>query len=330
MRYLFVVAIACIAQTPPPGVQYRHVCTFGSKFGVHPPKVLNKKAATAAMGQSDHPYGIGFPVGVTTDTQNRVWIADSGTNSVHMFDRDNGAYREFRRAGDTLFQQPAGIASDRAGRIYVTDAALGGVFVFFEKGEFDRALIPKGSNLRLSHPTAIVIADNRRTIYIADPPNKAILALNQEGEVNSTIPLPPDLPEPNSMAIVEHDLYVLGPMRHDVAIFTATGNPRGKTSWDEIRLPSAFAFDPARARFAVVNPRWMVIEMFNQSGGSLGTFGQQGEAVDQMQRIDALHIDDEGSVYAVDSRHGKVLIFEETSRRTQTRRQAEKQTFQTR
>jgi hypothetical protein len=76
-------------------------------------------------------------------------------------------------------------------------------------------------------------------------------------------------------------------------------------------FPSAFAYDAAKGRFAVANPRWMVIEIFNDAGKSLGAFGQQGDGVDQMRRVDSLHMDERGFVYVVDSRHGKVLVFAE-------------------
>ena len=42
-------------------------------------------------------------------------------------------------------------------------------------------------------------------------------------------------------------------------------------------------------------------------------FGQPGDGVDQMRRIDALHMDSNGVVYAVDSSYGKVLVFAEVT-----------------
>ena len=88
------------------------------------------------------------------------------------------------------------------------------------------------------------------------------------------------------------------------------GRSRGELRWDGISFPTAFAYAAEQRRFLVANPEWTVVEIFNKEGKSLGVFGQRGEGVDQMERIDALHIDAQGRVYVVDSHHAKVLVFE--------------------
>jgi hypothetical protein len=82
-----------------------------------------------------------------------------------------------------------------------------------------------------------------------------------------------------------------------VEIFSPNGLARGELRWDGVRFPTAFAYDPGQRRFLVANPEWGVVEIFNAEGHSLGVFGQRGEAVDQMERLDALHVDPQGLVY---------------------------------
>ncbi len=294
---------------PTPDIDFRHLYTFGSKLGIHPPKLINSKGARAALGDGEHPFGLAFPVAVTTDLHHRVWIADNGTASVHVFDTGDGSYREIRKVGDVTLRQPSGIASDSQGRIYLTDAAWGCVFVFDEKGEYDHTL---GRRERvMESPAAIAVAEDRKTVYVADPPRNAIVELNREGEVNSVIHLPPELQEPTALQVIHNQLYVLGGRQHRVGIFSPGGTARGELRWDGVGLPTAFAWDSAHSHFLVVNPRWMIVQVFEEKGLNLGAFGQQGDAVDQMQRVDALHVDARGQVYVVDSRHGKVLVFGE-------------------
>jgi len=54
-----------------------------------------------------------------------------------------------------------------------------------------------------------------------------------------------------------------------------------------------------------------VVEVFNVEGHSLGSFGRLGDQVDQVRRIDAIHVDQQGHVYVIDSRQGKVVVFGE-------------------
>jgi sugar lactone lactonase YvrE len=302
-----VAATLAFGQAPEP-VQLHHLYTFGSKQGIHPPRILSSRPARVALGQGEHPYGLVFPVGVTTDLHRRVWITDSGTASVHVFDRGTGAYQEIRRTAGIPLQQPSGIAADRAGRIYVTDSGSGGVFVFDEKGEYDRALVKPGEGL-LESPTAIALSEDERTVFVADSPRSMVMALNREGEVNGTIRLPPELSEPSAVSVLGNQVYVLGNRQHRVGIFSPAGKPRGELRWDGIQFPSAFTFNAEDGRFLVADPRWMIVEIFNEAGQKLGAFCQLGDGIDQVQRVDALHVDPQGLVYLIDSRHGKVLVF---------------------
>lgn len=296
---------------PDLSAQFDHRYTFGSKHGVHPRKVLSTRPAIAALGKDEHPYGLGYPAGVTTDVRRRVWITDSGTASVHVFDVANGSYRQIRRAGDVPLQQPSGIVTDRVGRIYLTDTGTGGVYVFDENGEFDRSLFRRGEH-PLDSPSAIALSDDGRTIYVADPPRNVVVAFNREGEIDSTIRLPEERSEPGALAVIANQLYILTNRQHRVLILSLAGLLRGELRWDGVSIPTAFAYDPLQHRFLVSNPRSTTVQIFNQDGLNLGAFGQYGDGVDQMQRVDALYVDPGGLVYVIDSHHGKVLVFAES------------------
>ncbi|HEV2445653.1 MAG TPA: hypothetical protein VGS58_07015 [Candidatus Sulfopaludibacter sp.] len=310
MRAGILAGVSAIAlgQSAAPG-QFTWLYTFGSKEGIHPPTILNRRLARAALGQGENPYGLLFPVAVASDLHGRVWITDGGTRSVHVFDLAGRTYREIRRAGDVLLEQPSGIVSDSQGRVFVADSG-GGIFVFDENGEFDRWMVKRGSGL-LAGPTALALSENERTIFVADPPRNAIVALNREGEVNETISLPAELREPADISVVHNQICVLGSQQHRAAMFSPGGWHRGELRWEGVHFPSAFTYDAARRRFLVATPRWTIVQIFDEEGQNLGVFGQQGEAVDQTERIDFVHVDREGRVYVVDSRHGKVLVFAE-------------------
>jgi DNA-binding beta-propeller fold protein YncE len=307
---IFVTAFGS-AQVPA-SVDFHHLYTFGSKLGIHPPRILNRKLAQAALGAGEHPYGLAFPVGVTTDQKRRVWITDSGTASVHVFDQANGVYREIRRAGEYALQQPAGIAMDTGGRIYLADSGTGGLYVFDEQGEYDRAMVKPGTH-RLEQPSAVALSADQRTVYVVDPPKDIVVALNREGEVNSTIQLPSDLSDPGSLVVVHNQVYVLGNQQHKVSGFSPGGRARGPLGWDGVRFPTAFTFDVARKWFFVANPQFGIVQIFDEQGRNLGAFGQFGDGVDQMQRVDSLYVDAQGLVYVVDSRRGKVVVFADSA-----------------
>ena len=304
-----LLAFPLCAAGQPRELDYRHLYTFGSKNGIHPPRLLNGKAARGALGDPENPWGLVFPVGVTTDARGRVWIADSGTASVHVFDPDHGAYREFRRGDELAFQQLSGIASDAQGRVFVSDAACACIFAFDENGEYSHVLMKR--ERIMESPAALAISEDGKSIYVADPPRNQIVELNREGEVNSRIDLSAEFRQPVALAVAHNQIYVLGAQHRRVGIFSPGGKLRGELRWDGVAAPAAFAYQAGAGQFAVANPRHMLVQIFDEQGAGLGAFGGSGEAVDQMLRIDALHIDARGRVYIVDSRRGKVLVFGE-------------------
>jgi len=304
---LVVAAAIAVAQIPPT-VEFHHLYTFGSKLGIHPPRVINKKPLLAALGQGDAPYGLVFPVGVATDAKHRVWITDSGTASVHVFNQETGAYREFKRAGEVPWQQPSGIAADAQGRMFIADAATGGLYAWDEFGEYDRVVV-KPSSHTLTGPTAVALSENGKTIFVADPPKNVIVALNREGEVDSTIKLPPELADASAISVIANQVCVLGGREHRVGVFSPAGFQRSEMKWESIQFPTAFAYDAPRHRIVVANPRWMIVEIYTEDGQNLGAFGQLGSGVDQALRINSLYVDPQGLVYLVDSQHGKVVVF---------------------
>ena len=292
-------------------VEFRHLYTFGSRQGIHPNNLLSRRPLIAALGRGEHPWGLGYPVAVTTDFRNRLWITDSATCSVHVFDKKAGAYREIRRVGGVPLEQPSGIAADAQGRVYLADSGNGGVFVFDEKGEYDRMLVKPGKEI-LEKPTAVALSENGRTVYVADPPRNVVVAFNQEGEVNLTIQLPPELSEPSAISVADNQIYVLGNRQHKVMVFTPAGRPRGERRWDDNPFPSAIAYDGRNSRFLVADPRWAVVQVFDDAGRNVGVFGQLGEGVDQVERVDFLYAGRNGLIYLVDSHDGKVLVFGES------------------
>ncbi len=158
----------------------------------------------------------------------------------------------------------------------------------------------------------IAPSEDGRTIFVADPPRKVIVALNREGESMGTMGSPEMPIDALALSIVGSEIFVLDPRSRKIEILSFSGLLRRELEWDGVLLPSAFAYDRRRGLFFVVNPRWMVINVFTPDGRNLSAFGQYGDAVHQMKSVDAVYAGPEGSIYAIDSREGKVLVFGES------------------
>ncbi len=156
---------------------------------------------------------------------------------------------------------------------------------------------------------SLALANNGATIFVVDSAQPRIVALNREGEELERFSLPPQMTQPTAISVVNSQIYVLGNFRHIVGEFSPGGRYRREFRWDGIRATGAFAFDSRRHLYFVADARLTLIRVFAEDGTPLSSFGQRGEAVDQMQRVDAIHVDSRGRVYLVDKRRGKVLVF---------------------
>ena len=289
--------------------QYRHLYTFGTRDGIHPPKVLNRKAANTAFGRGEFPWGIGSPQSVVTDRQGRVWISDSGTGSVHVFDPEPGTYREIRRVGEATLQSPSGMIADAVGRIYLADAATGGVYVFDETGEFDRTLIPRRAGRLLETPVSLALSADGSALFVLDAGKQCVVTLNREGEQTAFFHLPREMHQPVWLSVIRTQVDVLGSFPNLVEEFSPAGKLRGETRWDDIRVPGPFVCDERLSGCAVVDAGHMVVRIYDEAGHPVTSFGQRGDGLDQMQRVDAIHVDAKGRVYLADALHGRVLVF---------------------
>src|SRR5262249_37928022 len=81
-------------------------------------------------------YSMLSPYAVCTDESDRLFVADSNAQFVHLFDLRTRQYAQIRPANASKrFGQTVGIAYDSAaGRLFVSDSALARIFVFNRDG----------------------------------------------------------------------------------------------------------------------------------------------------------------------------------------------------
>jgi DNA-binding beta-propeller fold protein YncE len=79
------------------------------------------------------------PKGIAVDSKGRIFVSDSTTNVVQVFDPRGRVIGCLTRADGTplRFEHPMGMAFDRAGRLYVTELAANRVAVVALEGRKD-------------------------------------------------------------------------------------------------------------------------------------------------------------------------------------------------
>jgi DNA-binding beta-propeller fold protein YncE len=293
--------------------EYQYLFTIGAE-GVNPRQKASGRWSKLIFGSPERVSLIGVPSGVAVDSKDRIFIADRAEAAVHVFDLIEQSYRTLRGGDKTPFQCPSGVAVDKPGRLFVADACSGQVFVFESDLSFARLLVKKSAQPLLSQPSAVVVAPDGKRVYVADPPRRRVLVLNQEGEVEQELSALADgqsLATPVALAIdpLRKELFVLDTERKRVEAFALGGGHQGALRFEPLREFSALAFDSERRLFFVGDPRYEAVHVFTEDRTFVGSFGQSGSAAGESRAPYGLYVDFRGFVYLVDSLGCKVLVF---------------------
>ena len=166
----------------------RYRSTFGT-FGVAKPPAGTK--VTWKPGQ------LNYPIGVATDTNGDVYVADFNNDSISVFDAKGTFLRRFPDP-----YRPTGLGSSGAGntgiavtavavsggKVYATDAYQ--VFVFDTQGKLLKQFGRPGSGPGdLDHPNGIAV-DSKGRMYVTDSNHGRVTAFSPDGAVLWTVGSP--------------------------------------------------------------------------------------------------------------------------------------------
>ncbi len=118
------------------------------------------------------------------DVDQVLYVGDPGAKGVHRFDRRAGRYTLLRGEAGAPLPSPVGLALGDNGVVYVTDSALGAVFLIKPGAEF---ALRMPLTEALKQPTGIAFDAAARRLYVVDTAAHCIKVFSTEGAYLSTI-----------------------------------------------------------------------------------------------------------------------------------------------
>lgn len=224
-------------------------------------------------------------------------------------------------------QQPMGVAPTADGkRLYVTDYAKPGVFVFdFES----RKMLPFAADDPQGFATPLGIAlDSNGDVYIVDSSPRVIRVFDAQGKFLRNI-TDDSLERPTGIAVdsVRRRLYVADSSKSDspnhvVRVFDLDGTyikAFGGQGYEDGKMffPTYLALD-AEGNIYVADTMNARVQAFDPEGNYLKKFGERGDAYGMFDKPKGVAVDTFGNLYVVDSawsnvqifnQHGDVLLF---------------------
>lgn len=212
-----------------------------------------------------------------------------------------------------VLQRPqSGVVDDVRGRVYVTDVARQGVFVFDEpKGQllfWDDA----GHSRKFTTPSGIALGDNGQ-LFVADADLAEVIRLGPSGEPLGSFG-EGILKRPTGIARDPQSkyIYVSDTHAHNIKVFDDHGKLReviGQRGEGiaEFNFPTFLAF--ARDKLYVTDTLNSRIQVLNGEGQYVFKFGRRGLNVGDLPRPKGISVDRAGLIYVVESYYDHLLVY---------------------
>jgi DNA-binding beta-propeller fold protein YncE len=262
------------------------------------------------------------PTRVTTDSRERLIIADPKRAAVHVLEPKNK--NSFRIAGgpQLRLRAPASVAVDKDDRIYVADSERGVVLVFSPDGYYLRTIGLFSGESMFQAPTAIAIDPQLGHLYVIDAPMRQLFILDLSGRLLNRVGGPRDrsgkvrFDNPVDVAVCAGKIVVLdgGSRIHVLGLY---GEPLASFPVPNLNdrrhvMKNGLALDSA-GNIYLTNPLDSTVEILSPDGSLLGVLGHPGADDVGFNRPFGIWVDRQDRLFVADTDNRRVQMFQVTN-----------------
>ncbi len=255
-----------------------------------------------------------WPVAITQDSQENIYISDEDLNVINVFDTEGNLLRHWGETGSApgKFDGPAGLALDSEDRLYVADQHNHRIQVFTSGGAFVSSFGSHGEGEgEFELPWGLTVGPDSH-LYVADWGNDRVQKITLGGEFvcsfGSSGRGEAELYRPSAVAVDEAGMvYVADWGNERIVIFDADGDHvqtlRGEATdskWAEAFLSINVEEAGARSR-ANMEPE---IEFFNDDPHEVSSHIEK-----YFWAPTSVKLDSEGRMYVTESNRHRVQIY---------------------
>ncbi len=277
---------------------------------------LRDNIVTLAYGRE---WVLMSPTRVTTDSRQRLIIADPEKVAVHVLEPK--AKGSFRIAGGPRLRlrAPSSVAVDKDDNIYVGDLNRGVVLVFNPEGNYLRTIGQFAGESMFQAPAAIAIDRRIGRLYVLDKPMRELFVLDLSGRLIDRIGGPRDksgqvrFEDPTHVAAGTDRIVVLDAGAR-IRVLRSNGTPLAtfpvpNPSGAHEVYKNGLALDSA-GNIYLSNPIDSTVEVLTPDGQLLGTLGHPGADDDCFSGPSGLWIDASDRMYVADTANRRVQTFQ--------------------
>lgn len=258
------------------------------------------------------------PVAVAMGLDERLAIADTGCQCVHLYIPSEQKYVQIFSAKSEVLQSPVGVAFDDDLKLYVSDSARSAIDVFDRNGQHLFS-IKKAGNQALRRPTGLAYVSEKKILYAVDTLAHTVYAFNTEGDYgysfggrgvkNGQFNFPTYI-----NASPSGRLSIIDSMNFRVQVLDSSGKflflfgRHGDGSGD-FAMPKGIAVDTSGIMYVADN-LFDNVQLFNQKGEFLLTIGGRGTGHGEFWMPSGIFLDRHDKLYVCDTYNQRIQIFQ--------------------
>jgi sugar lactone lactonase YvrE len=270
------------------------------------------------------------PLAVCTDGKNRLFVADSNAQLVHVFNLENRQYARWTPGkGQAPFSQPVGLAWDPLQkRLLVSDSVAAAVLMFNDAGTYIGHLGGAVADKKLQRPVGIAVdttAAHHGRVLVADAKLHQVVVFSADGKLEAEIGQrgegPGEFNYPTYLAMDPAGLlYVSDSLNFRVQQFDADlkfvrqiGRKGDLPGY--FAQPKGIATD-SEGHLYVVDAQFENVQLYNRQGQVLMDLGQEGTRPGEFWLPAGICIDppsrqgDANRIYVADSYNRRIQVFD--------------------
>ena len=274
-------------------------------------ELLNTNKFITPTFVSDFGSGLDAPSGIAVDSDNNVYVVDSGDSLVKKFDPSGNLLLSWGGAGTSggQFVHPSGIAVGNK-YVYVADSGNARIQMFDKDGRYIYQWGGYGESPGMFHIPVGLALDGNGFLFVADAERPMIQIFNEQDvfadEIHPLLTAEGDFPAVDGIAFgPEGDFYISSPDNR-IMKFSDIGrfvNFYGSGGSEDGRFinPAAIATD-SDGNFYVADAGNYRIQKFDSHGNFLVGWGSQGSLPGQFEDPSGIAVDSAGNVYVADKK----------------------------
>ena len=275
-------------------------------------------SAGSGVGQ----FSLSYPMGIATDNQGSLFVADTNNNRVEHWQIPHFGNRPVYAssfgslgAGQGQFHHPGDIAVDHRGNLWVPDVQNNRLQEFNAQGAFMRQLGIAGTgNGQFSSPKSISFTDDGE-FWVADSGNSRLEEFAEDGTFLKAVGANGagngQFNQPEALAVAPNGhIWVADTYNYRIVELDENGsfvkvvNPTGLGHVE----PTGIAFGPGANAWIADWAGNRVVEI-NPAGELVGQIGTTGSGNGQFNHPDTVAIDPRGIIDVVDQSNSRVQVF---------------------